>query len=166
MQVTHNLAEGFPDRFVNVVRYSDPNTVTWTYMLYRSPWGLLLGQLHRNLITVAGDAFHPIGSDLSLGSCMALEDAVILARHISSSMQNQHDRKDAIEAYVKERRWRVAAVAAWSYMSVWTHHSWSELGFCGRAVKFLVEKVFDWFVGPRIMKTMNNDCRDLNSGGN
>lgn len=166
MQVTDNLAEGFPDRFVNVVRYSDPNTVTRTYMLYRSPWGLLLGRPHRNLITVAGDAFHPIGSDLSLGSCMALEDAVILARHFSSSMRNQHDREDAIEAYVKERRWRVAAVAAWSYMSVWTHHSWSELGFCGRAVKFLVEKVFDWFVGPRIMKTMNSDCRDSNSGGN
>lgn len=165
-EVTLHLAEGFPDCFVEFVRHSDTKTVTRTYMLYRCLWDLLLGWPHHNLVMVAGDAFHPIASDLSLGSCMALEDAVILARHISNHMQNQHSLKEAIEAYVKERRWRVAALATWSYLSFWAHHSWSGWGFLGQVVKFLGEKLFDWFVGPRIIKTMNYDCRDLNKGNN
>ncbi|KAJ3703636.1 hypothetical protein LUZ61_007341 [Rhynchospora tenuis] len=164
-QVMGRLAEGFPDRFKHVVSRSDPNTVAWTHMLYRTPWGLFLGWPHRNLVTVAGDAFHPMASDLSLGSCLALEDAVILARHVSSYMKNQNGLKYAIEAYVKQRRWRVALLAAWSFLSVWAHHSWSRLGFLGWPVRFLWKKVFNWFVVPRIKETKNYDCRNLNSEG-
>ncbi|KAJ4751473.1 FAD-dependent urate hydroxylase [Rhynchospora pubera] len=164
-QVMGRLAEGFPDKFKHAVSCSDLNTVAWTHMLYRTPWGLFLGWPHRNLITVAGDAFHPIASDLSLGSCMALEDAVILARHVNSYIKNQHGLKDAIEAYVKQRRWRVALLAAWSFLSVWAHHSWSRLGFLGWAVRFLCKKVYNWFVVPRIKETKNYDCRNLNIGG-
>jgi 2-polyprenyl-6-methoxyphenol hydroxylase-like FAD-dependent oxidoreductase len=148
---TLDLAEGFPDSFVDVVRHSNPNFVTRTFMLYRSPWGLLLGRPHRDLVTVAGDAYHPIASDLSLGSCMALEDAIILARHISNHLHNDRDLKEVIEAYVKEKRWRVAALLTWSYLSFWAHHSWSGWGFLGRVVKFFGNKLFDWFVRPRIV---------------
>jgi hypothetical protein len=104
---TLHLAEGFPDCFLDVVRHSDTKFVRQTYILYRFPCYLLLGRPHQNLITVAGDAYHPISSDLSLGSCMALEDAVILPSHISNCLQkeqNGHDLNEVIEAYVNERR--------------------------------------------------------------
>ncbi|KAJ3671412.1 hypothetical protein LUZ60_007491 [Juncus effusus] len=161
-KVTLNLADKFPDSFLDVVRHSDLNTVTWTHMLYRPPWSLLFGAAHRGHVTVAGDAFHPLAPNLSLGSCTTLEDAVVLARHVSNGVKNE-DVKDEIEAYVKERWWRIVGLATGSYLSSWVQFGGPDSGILRRVVKSLGGRLFDRFVRPRIMDAMNYDCGSLNN---
>ncbi|KAF6139752.1 hypothetical protein GIB67_014567 [Kingdonia uniflora] len=73
-------------------------------------------------ITVAGDAMHPMTPDLGQGGAAALEDAVVLCRHIGNSF-HEHGQivsgevTKALELYVKERKWRCAGLILGSYLS-------------------------------------------------
>ncbi|KAL5703651.1 hypothetical protein ACHQM5_022178 [Ranunculus cassubicifolius] len=110
----------FPKVYLDVVRHADLNTVSWAPLVFRAPWDLLYKSLSKGNVTVAGDAMHPTMPDLAQGGCAALEDAVVLGRHIGNSLiQNGKIVTEAVEGYVKERRWRVAGVIAASFLSGW-----------------------------------------------
>ena len=59
-------------------------------------------------------------TDLAQGACIALEDAVVLARCLGDAMARDGDGTETIEAalrrYAGIRRWRSAQVIAASYM--------------------------------------------------
>ncbi|XP_073013749.1 monooxygenase 2-like [Typha latifolia] len=168
--VTHFLAADFPPTFLHVVGSSDPRTVTWTHMLLRVPWDLLFGWTHRGCATVAGDAMHPMTQDLPLGGCAALEDAVVLARHLGPALNVSPRRppaevEKAIAAYVKERRWRVAGLVAGSYISGWAQRGGGGVmsGMWRWVVRFVCVRVFARYVSPRIVDAINYDCGNLNT---
>lgn len=60
----------------------------------------------RGRVVLMGDAIHPIAANLGQGSCLALEDAVVLSEAIQSH-ENPHE---AFAAYEKIRRPRVSSV--------------------------------------------------------
>ena len=115
-EVISNFAKNFPTSYLRVVQHSDLSTVTWAPLLFRFPWDVILGNLSKGNITVAGDAMHPMTPDLGQGGCSALEDAVVLGRHIGNLIiknkklvAGNQVAKD-LERYFKERKWRAAGL--------------------------------------------------------
>lgn len=75
----------------------------------------------RGRITLLGDAAHPMTPNLGQGACQALEDAVVLARHLSSGP----DVERSLRAYEKERAPRANALVGASRrvgnLGQWSH---------------------------------------------
>ncbi|XP_077228805.1 monooxygenase 2-like [Tasmannia lanceolata] len=158
--VIENLAKDYPPIFLDVVRHADLATLTATPLLFRYPWDLIFGNLCKGNVTVAGDAMHPMTPDLGQGGCSALEDAVVLGRHIRNSLLRDGSIRyesvgQVLESYVKERRWRVAGLIAGSYISGWVRQ-----GGSGLLVNFM-KMVYYRFLYARVLNASNYDCGDL-----
>ncbi|EAZ00124.1 hypothetical protein OsI_22128 [Oryza sativa Indica Group] len=94
---------------------------TLTKVWYRPPWQVALAGFRRGAVTVAGDAMHAMGPFIGQGGSAGLEDAVVLARSLSSAAAGdgrapprQQLRDDAVGAaideYVPERRRRATTL--------------------------------------------------------
>ena len=57
------------------------------------------------MVTVAGNAMHPMTPDFGEGGCSTLEDAIVLARNIRGRLSSEGCEGVYIENSVKERRW-------------------------------------------------------------
>ena len=55
------------------------------------------------LVTLAGDALHPMTPNLGQGACCALEDAVVLAREVSGAWNAGGDLPGALRRYESQR---------------------------------------------------------------
>lgn len=163
-EVIQNYAKDFPPFFHDIVGHSDLSTISWTPLLFRYPWDIMFGNLSKGNITVAGDAMHPMTPELSQGGSAALEDAVVLARHIGNSLM-KNGRLDsgevagAIDEYIKERKWRVTWLVAGSYLS-----GWVQIG--GRNkwwMKFFRDVIFYRIILVKIVSAVNYDCGKLPS---
>ncbi|XP_057996269.1 monooxygenase 2 [Hevea brasiliensis] len=84
-EVIENHAKDFPPEYLDVVRHADLSNLTWAPLMFRHPWNVIFGNLSKGNITLAGNAIHPMTPDLAQGGCSALEDAVVLGRHIGNS---------------------------------------------------------------------------------
>jgi 2-polyprenyl-6-methoxyphenol hydroxylase-like FAD-dependent oxidoreductase len=74
---------------------------------------------HRGRIVLLGDAAHPTTPNMGQGACMAIEDAVVLARSLS-----QHSElKDAFLAYEEARLSRTKMITklskVWGHVGLW-----------------------------------------------
>lgn len=58
-------------------------------------------------VTLLGDAAHAMVTDLAQGACQALEDALVLAKHL----REDSDRVRALRTYESKRRPRTAQVS-------------------------------------------------------
>ncbi|XP_041005925.1 monooxygenase 2-like isoform X2 [Juglans microcarpa x Juglans regia] len=161
-EVTDNLAKDFPPLYLRVVQRSDLSTLTWAPLMFRFPWDLIFGNLSKGNVTVAGDAMHPMTPDLGQGGCAALEDAVVLGRHIGNSIiRNKRlvagdPLAGALERYAKERRWRAATLITGSYLSGWVQHDGS-----GWWMKFFRDVIFYRLLFTRIFNFIQYDCGEL-----
>nr|XP_048335583.1 monooxygenase 2-like [Ziziphus jujuba var. spinosa] len=162
-EITKKFAKNFPEKFKDIVENSDLSTLSWAPLKFRYPWQVLFGNLCNKNITVAGDAMHPMTPDLGQGGCSALEDAVVLGRHITTSfIQNgcliePKEMPKVLENYVQERKGRVTFLITGSYMSGRVQQG-------GSVLKFVRDFLFYKFVFPRIAgKVMNYDCGKLPS---
>ncbi|EEF32314.1 monoxygenase, putative [Ricinus communis] len=159
--VIDKYAKYFPSEFLDVVRHADLSTITWAPLMLRHPWNVIFGNLSRGSVTVAGDAMHPMTPDLGQGGCSALEDAVVLGRHIGNSfIKNgrlvEKDMPRAIDGYVKERRWRAAGLITGSYLSGWVQQSGSNWW-----MKFLRDFIFYGFLFRKVFNSVVYDCGKL-----
>ncbi|XP_058089976.1 monooxygenase 1-like [Magnolia sinica] len=122
------LIKGFPPEMTELAENSLLDSFTFTKIRYRAPWDLLLGNLHRGTVTVAGDAMHVMGPFLGQGGAAGLEDAVVLGRCLAKAMQmdrnGDYDGKQlatrvglALVEYVKERRMRVTRLSMQTYLN-------------------------------------------------
>lgn len=163
-QVIEEYAENFPSKYLDVVRQADLSTLTWAPLMFRTPWNLIFRNLSKGNITVAGDAMHPMTPDLGQGGCSALEDAVVLGRHIGSCfIKNGYvlvaeDIARAIDAYVKERRWRAAWLITGSYFSGWVQEGGSKWW-----IRFLRDVIFYGFLFSKVFNAASYDCGILPS---
>ena len=107
---------------------------------------------------------HPMTLDLGQGGCAALEDAVVLGRHIGEVLKKKNGKLDsrdigeAIDGYVKERRWRVTWLVAGSYLS-----GWAQQGGSSWWMKFFRDVVFYRFLISKLVKVAYYDCGKLPS---
>ncbi|XP_024183877.2 monooxygenase 2 [Rosa chinensis] len=161
-QVLENYAKDLPPLYLDVVQHSDLSTLTRAPLKFRYPWHVVFGNLSKQNITVAGDAMHPMTPDLAQGGGSALEDAVILGRHIGKSFVKNgrvlvpKEMAVAIDKYIEERRWHVALLIAGSYISGWVQQAGS-----GWGKKFLRDVMFYKFLYPKIVRYMHYDCGKL-----
>ncbi|XP_062014264.1 monooxygenase 2-like [Rosa rugosa] len=161
-EVLENYAKDLPPIYLDVVQHADLSTLIWAPLMFRYPWNVVFGKLSKQNITVAGDAMHPMTPDLAQGGCSALEDAVILGRHIRTSfVQNGQvlvlkNLSEVLGKYVEEKRWHVTLLIMWSYIS-----GWVQQGGSGRGMKFLRDAIFYKFLFLKMVKYVNYDCGKL-----
>ncbi|GAV63452.1 FAD_binding_3 domain-containing protein [Cephalotus follicularis] len=160
-EVIENYAKDFPSSFLDMVKHSDLSTLSWAPLMLRYPWNIVLGNLSKGNITLAGDAMHPMTPDLGQGGGSALEDAVVLGRHIGLSfVQNGRivpkEMPQALQGYLKERKWRVAGLITGSYLSGWVQEGSNWL------TNFL-RYFFYRFFFARIRSVVSYDCGKLPS---
>ncbi|XXG64670.1 hypothetical protein AAC387_Pa05g2558 [Persea americana] len=159
--VLENMAKNFPSAYLDVVQHSDLSTLTSAPLMLRFPLDLIFGPTCKGNVTVAGDAMHPMTPDLGQGGCAALEDAVVLSRHIGSSCIKDggirsKGIKEALEGYVYERRWRAAGLITGSYIS-----GWAQQGGSSWMAKF-IRMIFYGLLFRRIIDAVKNqDCGKL-----
>lgn len=163
-QLLENYAKNLPEIYLDVTRHCDLSTLSWAPLMYRRPWNILFSSLKKGNVTVAGDAMHPMTPDLGQGGCAALEDAVVLGRHIGGLLMEDGKKIDgkrvgeAIDGYVKERKWRVSMLVAGSYASGWVQQGsswWS---------RFLRGLVFYSLFFKWLVNVVKYDCGKLRPG--
>ncbi|CAN0839941.1 Monooxygenase 2 [Linum grandiflorum] len=155
--VLANYAADFPQVYLDVVRHSDLSSLTWAPLMLRYPWNIAAGgRLSKGNVTVAGDAMHPMTPDLGQGGGSALEDAVVLGRHIAESPLVSK----ALDGYVKERKWRAAGLVAGAFMAGWVQQGGSN--WWRRLVRFVYYK----YLMRAVVKFVQYDCGKLPLPGN
>ncbi|KAM6563610.1 hypothetical protein CsatB_023608 [Cannabis sativa] len=160
-EVIEKYAKDFPEIYLDAVKHTDLSTLTWAPLMFRYPWNVAFGKLSKQNITVAGDAMHPMTPDLGQGGCAALEDAVVLGRHIGTSIQQngglvQPQMAKALADYVEERRWRATWLIIGSYLTGWVQEGGSLWG-----LKFLRDIIFYGLLFRKIGTLMQYDCGNL-----
>ncbi|XP_062105827.1 monooxygenase 2-like isoform X2 [Humulus lupulus] len=160
-EVLEKYANDLPELFQDIIKQSDLSTLTWAPLMFRKPWKLAFGNLCKKNITVAGDAMHPMTPDLGQGGCSALEDAVVLGRHIGACIAENggllpREMIKALSNYAEERRWRATWLIISSFLSGWVQHGGSMWG-----LKFFRDTIFYKFVFPKIASVMCYDCGKL-----
>ncbi|XP_031402233.1 monooxygenase 2-like [Punica granatum] len=158
--VMENWAKDFPLSYLDIVQQSDLSTVSFASLMFRYPWDVVLGTLSTENIVVAGDAMHPTTPELGQGGCMALEDAVVLGRHMGNSLDPKGKLRPgdvgcALGKYVGERRWRTAWIIVGSYLSGWVQQDGS-----GWWMKFLRD-LFYKTIQTRVINLVHYDCGRL-----
>ncbi|KAK9286187.1 hypothetical protein L1049_014570 [Liquidambar formosana] len=159
--VLENFANDFPPSYKDIVRHSDLASLSWAPLMFRYPWDVIFGNVSKGNITVAGDAMHPMTPDLGQGGCAALEDAVVLGRHIGESFIQNKGLKPAevaraINGYVKARRWRTAMLITGSFLSGWVQQGGSTW------MKAFRDLIFYGLLFRRLF-TIHYDCGKLPS---
>ncbi|KAB1220070.1 FAD-dependent urate hydroxylase [Morella rubra] len=163
-EVIDHLAKDLPPEYLSMVEHSELSTVTWSELLYRRPWDVIFGTLSKGNVTVAGDAMHAMTPDLGQGGCSALEDAVVLGRHIGDLIiRNKRpvagdQLAEAFRRYANERRWRVAGLITASYLS-----GWVQVNNSGWLMKFLRDMIFYKFLYKVVLSFREYDCGKLPS---
>ncbi|KAM7275385.1 hypothetical protein ACFE04_017251 [Oxalis oulophora] len=129
-EIINSYTKGFPSAYLDIVKNADLSTLTCAPLMLRPPWNILAGNLAKGNITVVGDAMHPMTPDLGQGGGSALEDGVVLSRHIALSILKNGGKieaEDAIQGYLMERKWRVSWLVTASYISGWVQQDGSNL---------------------------------------
>ena len=114
------LVAGWHGPIEPVVDATPESAITGTGIYWRQPsptWG-------RGLVTLLGDAVHPMTPDLSQGAAQALEDAVVLA----ASVRDADDAVTGLRSYEAARRKRAAQIVRRSYAAGRLAQSSSALG--------------------------------------
>lgn len=70
----------------------------------------LQGYWGKDRITLLGDSAHPTTPNLGQGACLAIEDAVVLARCLKQGLEDGEDVPTALRRYEDLRRQRAAAI--------------------------------------------------------
>ncbi|KAL5555770.1 hypothetical protein UlMin_038006 [Ulmus minor] len=160
--ILENHGKNMPEQYLDIVRHADVSTLTWAPLRFRLPWKVAFGNLSKQNVTVAGDAMHPMTPNLGQGGCAALEDAVVLGRHIGNSfLQNGRiivptEMCRAIEKYVEERKWRATWLIVGSYLRGWVQDGGSLWG-----LEWFRNFIFYKFIFPRIARVIYYDCGKL-----
>ncbi|GMH02945.1 hypothetical protein Nepgr_004784 [Nepenthes gracilis] len=164
--VLSNL-EKVPDKIRNVIEITKVDDIICSQLRLRSPWEILLGDISKDNVCVAGDAFHPMTPDLGQGACSALEDGIVLARCLAEaftekstgqeySKEEEYERiKISLKKYAKERRWRGFDLVTTAYLLGAIMQSNDKM------TAFLRNKVVTPFLGDLLLKKASFNCGQL-----
>jgi len=129
---------------------------------HRHPWELMMGNISKGNVCVAGDALHPMTPDLGQGGCCALEDGVVLARCLGEAFskkpkeEEEYKRiEECLKKYAKERRWRCIDLIIANYFVGSIQESGSKL------VNFFRDTILATYLTSQLLKKSNFDCGKL-----
>ncbi|KAG5542914.1 hypothetical protein RHGRI_015863 [Rhododendron griersonianum] len=117
-----------PKQAAEVVEMTALDSISCSPLKLRLPWNLLLGNISKGNVCVAGDALHPMTPHIGQGGCSALEDGVVLARCLAEALlkkprneiQNEEEEyariEKGLEKFAKERRWRSFSLISAAYV--------------------------------------------------
>jgi len=91
------------------------DSVTASALFVREP----MDQWARGAVTLLGDAAHPMVPFMAQGACMAIEDAVVLARALTGVRADAVQITDALRRYEVERKPRTAEIQRSSLANDW-----------------------------------------------
>ncbi|KAL7156403.1 hypothetical protein ABFS83_02G006700 [Erythranthe nasuta] len=160
------------DEIRAIFEKTDSDKMIWSELKFRHPLELLLGNISKDTVCLAGDALHPMTPDIGQGGCLALEDAVVLARVLGeafkgeSSVCGAHGNSEGqieeyerivvgLKKYGKERRWRSVKVVSVAYLVGFVQQS------DGVLISFLRDKLLPRFLAAFLLKMSDFDCGNL-----
>ena len=165
--------EKTPSDFRSIIEHTEVDDIFSSPLRYRHHFELMLGNISKGNVCVAGDAFHPMAPDLAQGGCCALEDGVALARCVAEAFSEKprgyikkkdeeekelHKRIEAgLEKYANERRWRSIDISGTSLIVGFLLQGDLEL------VSHLRDKILASFLADLLLKKSDFDCGRLNS---
>ncbi|CAJ2630880.1 unnamed protein product [Trifolium pratense] len=129
-----------------------------TPLRYRHPWELIMGNISKSNVCVAGDALHSMPPDLGEGGCCALEDGVVLARclgEVFSKKPKKEEIEESLKKYAKERRWRCIDLITTSYIVGFIMQSGS------KSVNFIRDTILATFLTVLLLKKSDFDYGQL-----
>ncbi|KAM0892273.1 hypothetical protein ACQ4PT_025858 [Festuca glaucescens] len=150
-----------PAEAVEVVERSEVSDGSAAPLRFRSPLSLVLADISKGNVCVAGDALHPMTPDLGQGGCSALEDGVVLARLLGEAVLAEEDGMEkerlesALRKYTRLRRWRSIHLVGAAYMVGFVQQSGNPI------VSFLREKVLAGVLARSLLKMADYDCGTL-----
>ncbi|XP_030450762.1 monooxygenase 2-like [Syzygium oleosum] len=155
-----------PDNVRAVIEKTELDNIILSPLIFRPPWEILLGNISKTNVCVAGDAFHPMTPDIGQGGCAALEDGIVLARCLGEALsdkqgvssEEEHKRIEmGLQSYAKERRWRAFELISTAYMMGYIEQS------NGRVLNFLRDRVLASFLARQRLKMASYDCGKLSA---
>ncbi|KAI0500031.1 hypothetical protein KFK09_018239 [Dendrobium nobile] len=154
-----------PKDVIEIIENSDlSNGLVSAPLRFRWPFDLLWGNIFKENVCVAGDAFHPMTPDLGQGGCSALEDAVVLARCLGEALagdENKTEEKEfekvekGLKKYAEARKWRSFVLISASYLIGQLEER------NGFLIRFLREKLLSGFISWIQLKLTEFDCGSL-----
>ncbi|KAL3505429.1 hypothetical protein ACH5RR_035270 [Cinchona calisaya] len=164
---TANISKEVSD----IVERTEVKSVSCAEVKVRLPWDILIRDIAKSNICVAGDALHPMTPDIGQGGCSALEDSVILARCIGESFLKTQkgdisngkegadmkiaEIKKGVENYAKQRRWRSFSLIATAYVVGFLQESNNKF------IRFLREKFLSKYTVATMVRMADFDCGKL-----
>ncbi|XP_073047177.1 monooxygenase 2-like isoform X2 [Primulina eburnea] len=156
-----------PIQVSDVVGRTELDFINYAPLKFRLPWNILLGNILKNNVCVAGDAFHPMTPDLGQGGCSALEGGVILARCLGEAFLGKtkgHEQTNddefvriekGLEKYVKERRWRCFSLVSIAYLFGLIQQKE------GKVISYLRKKFLSNYFAVTMVKMADFECGKL-----
>ncbi|WJX15288.1 hypothetical protein P8452_05449 [Trifolium repens] len=160
--VLSNL-EKMPSDVRSFIEKTELNAFQSTPLRYRHPWELIMGNISKSNVCIAGDALHPMTPDLGQGGCCALEDGVVLARCLAEAFSKKpNEEKEeykriekSLKKYAKERRWRCIDLITTAYIIGFIQQSGSKF------VSFIRETILATLLGIQLLKKSDFNCGQL-----
>ncbi|KAI8549440.1 hypothetical protein RHMOL_Rhmol06G0024700 [Rhododendron molle] len=117
-----------PQQAPTVVEVTELDSISCSPLKLRLPRNLLLRNISKGNVCVAGDALHPMTPDIGQGGCSALGEGVVLAWCLAEALLNkprneiQNEEEEyariqkGLEKFAKERRWRSFSLISAAYV--------------------------------------------------
>jgi len=163
-QYVLNKLEKMPSDVKHFIENTELDTFQSAPLRHRHPWELMMGNISKGNVCVAGDALHPMSPDLGQGGCCALEDGVVLARCLGEAFskkpkeeeEEEYKRiEESLKRYANERKWRCIDLITTSYIVGYIQHSGSKF------VNFFRDKILATYLASQLLKKSNFDCGKL-----
>ncbi|KAI9096039.1 hypothetical protein K1719_026186 [Acacia pycnantha] len=168
--------ENMPSDIRAVIENTDLDHFLSSPLRYRHPWELVIGNISKSNVCVAGDAFHPMTPELGQGGCCALEDGVVLARCLGEVFaaksvrdiekkngEEEEEEEDykrieaSLKKYADERRWRCINIISTAFVMGIIQQGESKV------VSFFRDKFLAAFLAGILFKIAAFDCGKLSS---
>lgn len=167
-QYVLNKLEKMPSDVKSFIEKTELDSFHSTPLRYRHPWELMFGNISKDNVCVAGDAFHPMTPEIGQGGCCALEDAVVLARCLAEALSREEGRnikeeeqykriEEGLKKYADERRWRCIDLVTTAYVVGFMQQGNSKL------VTFFRDKILGPLLAAQMVKKSNYNCGQLNN---
>ncbi|KAK6118837.1 hypothetical protein DH2020_047424 [Rehmannia glutinosa] len=157
-----------PEQISEVIERTELDRITYAPLKFRLPWNVLLGNIVKDNVCVAGDALHPMPPDIGQGGCSALEDGVVLSRCVGEALltkprANTKETKDehllkmenGLKRYAQERRWRSFSLISIAYVVGLLQESDSKV------MSFLRKTFLSKFTIGTVVRMAEFDCGKL-----
>ncbi|KAL0552972.1 hypothetical protein IC582_006851 [Cucumis melo] len=109
-QQAKELVRNWPSDLLNIMDATPDDTLIRTPLVDRWLWPAVSPPASSGRVVLVGDAWHPMTPNLGQGACCALEDAVVLARKLTTALKSEAETpsvEEALRLYGTERWPRV-----------------------------------------------------------